>query len=801
VLVENGSQMHEYLESMGLGAEVVPAASEPAALRQLAAGAQDAAVVPLLLGAMEMRDRDIHNVRRVGDAVYSRDLCFAVAKGSSALLQRLDTGLAVLNQTGEYARLYQKWFGGLERPEETPLEFARRAAWILVPLLALSMAALGWSWVLRRQVQERTREYAQANRSLQEKERFLKAVVENLPVAVYGKDPRRGFAYALWNAKCTEVFGLLPEEALGRTDADLEPPEAAALFRRTDEAALQGRCRLDLPDDFSLSAGRGPVLLHTVKVPIFDELGEPWMLLAISEDVTERRRIEQDLVRSRAGLAEAQQIARLGSWEWDLPEGGTRWSEELHRILEFDPGTQPPSLRRAFRRVDQDSRRTLAHLLRTALRNGEEGSLDCRAHFPEGREKYLHVTVKARRDGTGSVVRLLGTVQDLTERRSAEEALRQAQKLEGLGVLAGGIAHDFNNLLTALMANLNLAQMTVPEEARTARHLQNLEATLLRAANLTRQMLAYSGRGTFVIQALDLNQVAREITQLLQASIPKKAGIRFELQPGLPCIDADIAQVQQVLMNLVTNAAEAIGEQEGTITLATRLRQMEGPVLAREFPGQELRPGPFVMLEVTDTGCGMTAEVRERLFEPFFTTKFSGRGLGLAALKGILKGHHAGIRIESAPGRGSLFQIAFPAGKGSGPVPPDAAPAGMPLRVDAGAVLLVDDEPAVRSSTADMLRAMGLQVIEAGDGEEALAAYRREPDAIAVVLLDLTMPRMDGHETLRELRKLKPGVKVILCSGYHEQDAMKHAQSGEPVGFLQKPFRLRDLRNALARML
>jgi two-component system, cell cycle sensor histidine kinase and response regulator CckA len=800
VLVENGSQMHEYLKSLGFGREIVAAESEPAALKTLASGADDAALVPLLMGAMQMRDAGIHNVHRVGDAIYSRELCFAVANGHQGLLDKLNTGLAILNQAGDYSRLYQKWFGNLDRGDDTFLSLVHRAMWILVPLAGLAALALTWTWFLKRQVLFRTQELRKVNRTLREKERFLQAIVDNLPVALFGKDPNRRFAYTVWNKRSEEVFGLKAEEALGRTDFELASPEDAEFFLKTDVQAIQQQRMLNIPEDYFWSTGRERILMHTVKVPIFDEEGHPWMLLAISEDVTFKRRTEAALRRSQASLAEAQRIAHLGSWEWDVEHNRVHWSDELYRILDLDPQDTQPSIRAMLRCSHPGDRRQLLLLLRQAIRQRRPASLNHRIQKAGGEVRYLHTTLEAKTDSGEQSRHLFGTSQDITERRNAEEALRQAQKLEGLGVLAGGIAHDFNNLLTAILANLNLAQLTIPEEGKASHYLKNMETTVLRAADLTRQMLAYSGRGAFVIQSLDLNQVAQEITQLIRASIPKKVEIRFTLQSGLPRIDADIAQVQQVLMNLVTNASEAIGDQEGAITIRTNTSVFGKTELLRGFPGQDLRPGSFVTLEVADTGCGMEPETKERIFEPFFTTKFSGRGLGLSALRGILKGHHAGIQIYSEPGKGSTFRIHFPtgnkalAGRSEGPETLWDPP------LQPGTILLVDDEPAVLASTAAMLLELGYRVIEAQDGLEALDRFQQAAEEIALVLLDLTMPRMNGHETLHQLQKIKPDVKVILCSGYHEQEAMKETRLGDFVGFLHKPFRLRDLRNALEKL-
>jgi PAS domain S-box-containing protein len=418
-----------------------------------------------------------------------------------------------------------------------------------------------------------------------------------------------------------------------------------------------------------------------------------------------------------------------------------------------------------------------------------------KADLSGGMKAYLTLLVPIH-DANGRVARIVGFSQDITQAKQAEEALRQAQKLESLGVLAGGIAHDFNNLLTAILGNLNLAQMKSSPESPAQPYLENVERTVLKAAELTKQMLAYSGKGRFVVKPHDLNHVVLEMTHLLNVSISKKVLLRYDLARDLPAIEADAAQIQQVVMNLVTNASEAIGDQDGMISIATRKHFLDEAQLQSSFPGQNLKPGAHVVLEISDTGSGIPPEIMGRIFDPFFTTKHSGRGLGLSAMQGILRGHHAGIRITSEAGWGSTFSLFFP-GASSSAQELEGKPSGKPGTRVHGRVLLVDDESEVRRSTAAMLEAIGLQVVTAVDGQDALDRFTKEQTTIDFVLLDLTMPRMDGREAFRELRRIRADLPVILYSGYSEHESLMETLEQGFAGFLQKPFSMDDLRNAI----
>ncbi|MBK8572773.1 MAG: transporter substrate-binding domain-containing protein [Holophagaceae bacterium] len=383
------------------------------------------------------------------------------------------------------------------------------------------------------------------------------------------------------------------------------------------------------------------------------------------------------------------------------------------------------------------------------------------------------------------------------ERQLMEQQMQHVQKLESLGLLAGGIAHDFNNLLTAMLGHLNLAQSRLSPESPAHPSLGNLERIIHRTAELTRQMLAYSGKGRFLVQNRDLNQVIREMVHLLEVSISKKVALRLGLAGAPVPIQADAAQIQQVLMNLVTNAADAIGDQEGTIRITTAVTALDRAYLDQVFQGQELRPGTYAVMEVQDSGCGMSPEVLSRIFDPFFTTKATGHGLGLSATLGILRGHHAGLRIYSEPGRGSTFKVLFPVADG---VADEEGPeAAAPVTLAGLRVLLVDDEVMLRESTSEALQSLGVAVVLAADGQEAVDLVIQQGPSLDLVFMDLTMPRMDGREAFQQIRRLCPGVPVVLTSGYNEQESIQDFIGRGLAGFLQKPYTLKALGETLQR--
>jgi PAS domain S-box-containing protein len=413
------------------------------------------------------------------------------------------------------------------------------------------------------------------------------------------------------------------------------------------------------------------------------------------------------------------------------------------------------------------------------------------------------------RDARGVVIGTVGLARDITDRKQAEEQRRllerriqETQKLESLGVLAGGIAHDFNNMLVGVLSNAELALLESSELAAgtsIAARLKDVRNAAQHAAELTSQMLAYSGRGHFDVRPMSLNEVVSEMGHLLVASISKKARVTYELSPDLPAVQADVPQMRQVIMNLITNASEALEDRVGTIQVRTGTERA-GDTLKNLYGPVSIVPGPYVFLEVTDDGVGMSEETQARLFEPFFTTKFTGRGLGLSAVQGIVRGHGGGIVLRTALGAGTTVKVLLPStDTPPAPVVRQALDATQTW-TGSGLVLLVDDDAHVRTVSELLLRSIGFEVITVDGGHDAIREFERRAEDVRVVVLDVTMPDLGGDQVLKELRKRRPDVPVLLCSGYSEEEMSERFSPEDMATFLQKPYtfdlfraRLRDL--------
>ena len=387
------------------------------------------------------------------------------------------------------------------------------------------------------------------------------------------------------------------------------------------------------------------------------------------------------------------------------------------------------------------------------------------------------------------IVSFVTTARDVTERQQTLRTMHRTQKMESLGILAGGIAHDFNNLLVAMLGQASLAQVHLTDNHPAHAHVSKAVQAAEQAAGLTRQLLAYSGGGQFTIKPVNLNTLINESIDLLKVALSKQIVLELALADTLPLIEADVAQLQQVIMNLFINAAESIGERAGKILMQTAVRQTtEQDHNYWRYTNQPLSPGTYVSLCVQDSGSGMEDGTVAKIFDPFFTTKFTGRGLGLAAVLGIVRSHQGGLHVASQPGEGTFFELLFPVSDETA-VSAATVSAANGVAVS-GTVLVIDDEVAVREAVTDILKMENMGVLTAANGDAGIALYKDRANEIDLVLLDLSMPGKSGQDTFKELQQYDPNVRILLSSGYSEADATRGFASPPLVGFLQKPYRL-----------
>ncbi len=576
---------------------------------------------------------------------------------------------------------------------------------------------------------------------------------------------------------CAQFVGLTIEEAFPPL-LETEVPAAYRQVARTGEPWFT--------EHIEYADGRiqGAYEVHAFQT-------EPGLMAALFLDITDRRRMEEELrltqfvldhmseaafrIRPDGSIAYANETAcRLS--------GYTREELLTMSVPEIDPHFAPENWQPHWQELREHGAVRLEGILRS--RDGREVPIEVAAN---------HVVF-------GGQELNCAFARDLTERKAAEEQRAQleaqvqhAQKLESLVLLAGGIAHDFTTILMGVLGNAALALSQLPLEAPARACVEQVETAALRAADLAKQMLAYSGKGRFVIECLDLSRLVEEMSHLLEASISKKALLRRQFAASPALVRGDATQLRQVVMNLITNASDALGEEQGVITVRTSIIEVDSGYLASTYIDDELPAGRYALLEVADTGCGMDAATRSRMFDPFFSTKRTGRGLGMAAALGIIRGHGGGLKVYTEPGAGTSIKVLLPCAEpGAAAPPPDEAPPAREAAL-AGLVLIADDEPLVRQVARLALEMAGFRVLEAGDGLDALEQYRKHVDSVVAVVLDMSMPRMGGAEAFREIRRENPDVPVILSSGFNEQDTTQDLVGRGVAGFIQKPYRPTEL--------
>jgi PAS domain S-box-containing protein len=523
-------------------------------------------------------------------------------------------------------------------------------------------------------------------------------------------------------------------------------------------------------------------------------------------NVRERERLDDELHRAHAELEQrisertqelreheewlrlAQHAAGLGITDWNAGTGLARHSDELFRIYGLSPADGTFTFEQWIESVHADDRAAVRESFAAALEEHRCWEGEFRIVRPDSTIRWIAAKATIFFGEDGAAVRVITTQMDVTERRRAEEAHFNAQKLNSIGLLAGGVAHDFNNILTGILGNASMLledSSAGPDGRAPDSRVQAVIDAAQKAAELTRQLLAYAGKGQFVVEELDLSEVVRDMSGLLRSAVPKSIALQMDLAGRLPAVTADACQMQQILMNLVTNAAEAIGDQKaGTIVVTTG-----AGVPAPDSSGAEtgMAGGEYVYVQVSDTGCGMDDATKAQIFDPFFSTKFTGRGLGLAAVSGIVRAHGGGISVASAPGAGSTFRVSLRASGGYPRTHREST--GFHASVTgAYKLLVVDDEECVRDVAREALIRHGYDVIFARDGQEAITVFEREAGEIDLVLLDLILPRLNGAEVLEKIRRLRPHARVLVTSGHSAQEAQRLCSAHGAQAFLAKPY-------------
>ena len=613
--------------------------------------------------------------------------------------------------------------------------------------------------------------------AVRESEERFRIMADSAPLIIWtGKrDGSRDYV----NRFFIQFSGWEYDQALGENWLALVHPGERGEVRRAYVSAAERQAGFALEYRMRRRDGEYRWMLDS-GAPRHSARGDYLGSIGTSLDITDRKRAEEAAMESEAQLRLSMSVSQMGTWQRDLRHDLLTMSPELLSIIgiEGEAVNQPRPSDFLLSLVHADDREHLRKVTEPVFARGGEYEVEYRFYRNDGELRWMLERGQGFVDGNAKCQTVSGVGIDITERKQLEERVRHAHKLESLGVLAGGIAHDFNNLLTGILGSASLVIENLPRDSQAWHMQRNVIEASERAAQLTGQMLAYSGKGRFYVEDIDIARVVQDNLRLIHASVANKK-VQLDIQlSSEPCVvQADPAQMQQVVMNLMINATEAIPEDRaGIVRLITRIQY-----LPQDSEG--LKAGEYVVLEVSDTGTGMDADTLSRIFDPFFTTKFTGRGLGLAAVQGIVRSHKGAIRVASAPGDGTTFTVTIPRSKGA---PLELPEESRDIWTASETILIVDDEEVVRRSAAASLERFGYRVILAEDGEEALDLFRREPYAYDAVLLDMTMPLMNGEEVLPLLRSIRPDIKVIVCSGYSELEAMQRFPGLK--SFIQKPY-------------
>lgn len=553
------------------------------------------------------------------------------------------------------------------------------------------------------------------------------------------------------------------------------------------------------------SAKNSDIYWRSHCVPIKNGNGESIGILETSFEITKEIEVEQSLKQSEALLKEAQQLAKLGSWELDLRKNHLEWSDQVYRIFEMDPASFGASYEAFIETIHPEDKASVDYAYTASLKSGTPYSISHRLKLKDNRIKYVHNRCKTVYDKDGNPVRSIGTVQDITQRKVAEieyKKLRnqynQSQKMESIAHLAGAVAHDFNNMLFVIQGNMEILLGREELDQSVRSHLKEVLAAAEKSADLTRQLLAFARKQEIKPRELNINTIIEKMLKLLKRLIGENISLIWKPAPEPGIVKMDPAQIDQILANLCVNSRDAISDI-GSIIIETKNVAISKEY-CNEHPG--FSPGNYVMLAVSDTGCGMTPEVSAKLFEPFFTTKGEekGTGLGLATVYGIIKQNGGFVNLYSEPGNGTTFRVYFPVYDAGAIEPAETEPETLP-EGNGEIILMVEDELAILRTGQKMLESLGYKVVTVANPIEALSVAMKHSGEIDLLISDIVMPEMNGPDLAAALTTTWPDLKTLFISGYTSEAIVGQGLLNKPFAFLGKPFSQKEIALKIAGLL
>ena len=773
------------------------------ALKAVSVGLAEAHIENLAAASFLIEKHGLTNLKVAAPTSYQNySLHVAVRKDWPELVSIVNKAIHALSPE-QHAAIRNKWL-------TVRYEFGVRMAdiwkWVLmiaVPAFLAMSGIIGWNRRLRKEIAERER----AEAAYRESEERFRMIAENTGSLIAVLDGKGIYEYA---NPAHRILGYAPGELAGTSGFALIHPDDQDRLALALQKGITGELSRTIAEYRTVGKDGRNVFIEGTFDSIRSKEGALEKIVFVGDDITERRRVQEALSRERQILAMVVKGINAGTWEWYVQSGKTvfneRWAEIAGYALEE---LQPVSIRTWTDICHPEDLKRSNELLELHF----AGQLpfyecDCRIRHKDGHWVWVQDRGKVVEwSEAGMPVLMTGTHVDITQRKLAEAENaametqnRQRQKAESLGRMAGAIAHHFNNQLQAVMGNLELAVEDLVQGINPDKVLARAIQSTRKAADVSALMLTYLGQTSGKQEPMDLSEICRRNLPMLRAAMPNHVMLDSDLPVSGPVINANSTLVLQVLTHLVTNAWESIPDK-GAVRLSVKTVSPEAVPEVNRFPiDWKPRNKAYACVEVSDSGRGITEMDIEKLFDPFFTTKFTGRGLGLSVILGIVRATGGAVTVESAPGQGSAFRIYFPVSEQKVPCPSDP-PHALVRIADGDTLLLVEDEEWVRDMIAEMLSRMGITVIQARDGIEALEVFRRHPDGIRCVLTDLTMPRMNGWELISALRSIRPDIPIILASGYDKAQVMDAGHSDQPQAFLHKPYSMDELKNVLLRTL